>query len=56
MKVKNKSQTRAYHVGAVLIAPGATGEVLDSAEADLKGEKDLEIVGGPAIDEAPKKK
>lgn len=51
MKVKNTSQTRAYHIGAVLIAPGATAEVPDSAEADLKGEKELEIVGGPALDE-----
>ena len=56
MKVKNKSQTRANHIGAVLIASGATAEVPDSAEADLKGEKELEIIGGAAIDEAPKKK
>lgn len=51
MQVKNNSKTRAYHVGGVLIAPGATGTVPDSAEADLKGEKELELIGGPAIEE-----
>jgi hypothetical protein len=56
MQVKNNSQTRASWVGGVLIAPGATGTVPDSAEADLKGEKDLEIVGGPAIEEEKKPK
>lgn len=51
MKVKNTSKTRAYWVGGVLIAPETTSTVPDSAEADLKGEKELEIVGGPALDE-----
>jgi hypothetical protein len=50
MQVKNNS-VRAYHVGATLIAPGGTMTVADSFEKALDGNPDLEIVGGPAIEE-----
>lgn len=50
MKVKNNS-ARAYHVGGVLVPPGATLPVPDSAEKDIDGITDLEIIGGKVIEE-----
>jgi hypothetical protein len=50
MQVKNNS-VRAYHVGTTLVAPGATMSVADSFEKALEGNPDLEIIGGPAIEE-----